>query len=1025
MDAIFQKVQSEYLLKIKLFEERIEKKVIADHIKFDASCHKTEKHKYIPLKETFALERNSINEGKIWATEWESGYFKLSAQVPKKWKGGKIAAQIAISSEALVYSDNGVPLCGLTNGCVWQNDYKKELYHIVESCKGGENIELFMEGAANNIFGLNQDADPGRTDAKRHGTYSPEIKKLRLVLLDWEHYSLWIEINLLRELALELPPENTRRSKIIIGLNNAVNCYSKTNGNAFETRKIITPLLNAYNGSSALKITAIGHAHIDTAWLWRIQETIRKAARTFASQIELMERYPEYVFGASQPQLYAFVKDQHPELYAKIKAAIKRGQWEAQGGMWVEADCNIISGESMVRQMLHGKNFYRDEFNVDVKNLWIPDVFGYSGNLPQIMKKSGIDYFLTQKISWNQFNSFPHHTFMWEGIDGSRVLTHFPPENTYNSMLYPRGLIATEKNFTEKGFIDECVCLFGAGDGGGGPKQELIERGNRLTDLEGLPKVKFGRADDFFERVKIHQKELATYKGELYLEIHRGTLTTQAKIKKYNRQFEILLRQIEALASLLPLDKYPAKELDTLWKMVLTNQFHDIIPGSSINIVYKDAYAAYENGLSKCRSLISSLEAELTNGSKESITLFNVTSLPYEASFTIPDTWKGAKRKDGAPILAQTTDGVCSISTKIPAHGSVVLQKDENSIPAKENDSLVLENNLIRYRFSKEGTLVQSFDKEFSRNIITETNPGNLFTLYDDRPNRYDAWDVEFFYREMAVGNAECISIGKLHHGTVSSSIEMKFKIGESQILQRAVLENNSKRLEFHTKVEWTESHKMLRVAFPTNLKTNDASFDIQYGAIKRSTLTNNSHEFACFESVGHRYADISEANYGAALLNNCKYGYYVKNGVLDLNLLRSPSYPDPEADVGHHEFTYAFLPHNGDLVHSTVWKEAEHLNVKPLVLSGDNKALNLPFKLAGEGVVIAAIKKAEKEKCLIIRLCETLGLETKATIRAKAKIKETNLMEWADTGEWKDISKGENILFSPFEIRTFKVILA
>ncbi|MBL8026287.1 MAG: alpha-mannosidase [Fibrobacteres bacterium] len=1019
MDSIFTKVQEEYLLKIKLFEDRISKKFVEEYLKFDATYHKTKKH--IPLKESFNLEREPISEGTVWGEAWDSGYFKLVSKIPAHWKGRMVAAEIALSSEALIYSDKGVPLAAFSDRSVWEAEYRKELYHLYKSCAGGEDVVLFIEGAANNIQGINQVEDPSRNDENKYGTYSPKIEKMRLVLLDWEHWQLKLEINLLRALAIELPANSPRRAKLIHGLNNAVNSYAKNNNNAAAARKVLKPLLEAKNGSSALTICAVGHAHIDTAWLWRIQESMRKTARTFASQIDLIERYPDYVFGASQPQLYTFIKDQHPELYAKVKAAVKRGQWELQGGMWVEADCNIISGESMVRQMLHGKNFYRDEFGVDVKNLWIPDVFGYSGNLPQIMKRSGVDYFLTQKISWNIFNTFPHHTFMWQGIDGSKILTHFPPEGTYNSMFHPKGMLTVENKFSEKGFLDECMVLFGAGDGGGGPKQELIEKGRRMADLEGVPKIKFGRADEFFERLNEHREELATYKGELYLEMHRGTLTTQAAIKKYNRKFENLLRQIEAVASLLPAEKYPSQKLDKIWKMVLTNQFHDIIPGSSINSVYKDAAEAYENGLKECGEIVSMLEKELTVKNSDALTLFNVTSYPFEGSIKLPDGWKGAVRKDGAEIICQDAGDTVLAFTKIPAHSFVVINKENNAVKSTQKEMLVLENNLIRYTFSKEGRLIEALDKETNTSILTSDRPANTFSIYEDRPSRFDAWEIEFFYTEMKLGEAEIVDSGKVQAGPLYSSIDFTFKTGESEIRQKASLLFNTKRLEFHTFVDWKESHKMLRVAFPTTITADEASYDVQYGTIKRSTKVNNSHEFACFESVGHRYADISNPVYGAALLNDCKYGYMVRDGVLDLNLLRSPSYPDPDADVGLHEFTYAFLPHTGDLVRSNVQVEAEQLNVKPLAMSGETKISALPFKLNGGSVVICAVKKAEKENCTVVRLYETAGINTETVLTANGLLNETDLIEWNDIDKPQDICKGIKLQFTPFAIRTFK----
>ena len=777
------------------------------------------------------------------------------------------------------------------------------------------------------------------------------------------------------------------------------------------------------NSGSALTSVAVGHAHIDTAWLWPLQESIRKTARAFASQLSLLKQYPDYIFGASQAQLYQFIKDNHPELYEQIKAAVNSGRWEVQGGMWVEADCNLISGESMVRQLLHGKNFFKKEFGLDIKNLWLPDVFGYSANLPQILKQSGIDFFLTQKLSWSQFNVFPHHSFNWQGIDGSVVITHFPPEDTYNSALFPSGQMKARDNFKEKSFLDEFLCLYGIGNGGGGPKEEHVENGIRQRDLEGCPKVIFGRADKFFERLKEHQKELAVYSGEIYLELHRGTLTTQARTKKFNRLLENRLRQVEALCSLLPLTRYPREKLDQIWKKLLTRQFHDIIPGSSIHWVYEEAEATYSACLKECEEIIHAVIKSTLLRSEETVTLVNVTAYPVKKAVQLPEMWEGACDAQGNNLLAQRETKTVWACVDVAPYSMKSIKQGGRTEPVSIKEGAVLENDKVRYCFSKEGLLVEAFDKEAARPILNPENPGNLFALYDDHPNNYDAWDIDFFYTEICLETARCDSLSPVTSGPVQCSLELEFSIGQSKIRQKAVLGRESKRLEFRTTVDWKEMHRMLRVAFPVLVDAPEAAFDIQYCFIRRPTHTNTSWDFARFETVGHRYADLSDPTYGVALLNDCKYGYKVRGNVLDLNLLRAPREPDPDADQGTHEFTYALLPHTGDLIRSDVMAEAELLNVPPTVLTQCKLDMKLPVYLTGEGVSMTVLKKAETEECWIVRCVETRGIPARAELHCTGKLVETDLMEWKE-GARLDVWEKVEIRFNPFEIKTFKVFL-
>ena len=515
--------------RIGSFQKRIVKDILKDEIPLVAKF----RHSVEPVH--FQDRQNGlfreIRVGETWGEAWDSAWFHIKADIPSEWKNDHVALHLDFNSEALIFDEKGIPLYGLSNGSVFDSNYSKAVYRLASQTLGRESVDLWIETAANHLFGIENQEVPNRSDLTLHEKYAGRVNHMSLCRFDESLWHLWLDVQVLSELLAYLPENTPRRNKIVYRLGLMIDLYGDDSSKSEECREILKELWTDANYSD-LSLTGIGHAHIDTGWLWPVKETIRKCARTFASQIDLIEKYPSYVFGASQPQHYLFVKKHYPGLYQKIKQRVKEGRWEIQGGMWIEADCNVISGESMVRQFLHGKNFFRDEFGIDVTNLWLPDVFGYSAAMPQIMRKSGIDFFLTQKISWSQYNTFPFHLFNWRGIDGTEIVTHFLPENNYNSRVRVDLLCQAQDRFNENHLTDEFVSLFGIGDGGGGPKEELIEKGIRLQNLEGAPKWKFGKAGDVFDRMKNLSPQLATWSGELYLELHRGTLTSQARIKK-------------------------------------------------------------------------------------------------------------------------------------------------------------------------------------------------------------------------------------------------------------------------------------------------------------------------------------------------------------------------------------------------------------------------------------------------------------------------------------------------------------
>ena len=978
----------------------------------------------VPFSEKNKLKYKPITKGKSWGKEWDSAWFCLNGQIKKEWRGKKIIADLDFSGEGLVYDPKGKEIQGITNASIWDQNFVRTRVLVPKTCIKNNEVEIWVETAANSLFGIFVDVDPEQDNPKRHGTFDAKVETIDIGIFREDIWHLYLDVRILLGLIEKLEKDSTQRLRIINSLNKAVIAFKDDKKDANSSRNILSAELNKRASSSELKVAAVGHAHIDTGWLWPVKETIRKCARTFTTQLDLIERYPDYVFGASMPQHYQFMKDFYPSIFKRIKAAVKKGQWELQGGMWVEADCNLISGESMVRQLLYGKIFFKKEFGVDVDNLWLPDVFGYSAALPQILKQAEIDYFLTQKISWNQFNDFPHQTFNWRGIDGTEILTHFPPENTYNSELDTKFLMPAQKTFKEKDKLNEFMSLFGVGDGGGGPKPENIELGKRLKNLEGAPKVSFDHAKNFFRRLNRKKNQLETWVGELYLELHRGTLTTHGLVKKQNRKLENKLKAVEFLWSNCDLKNYPQNDLDEAWKKLMINQFHDIIPGSSINLVYKNTHKEYEGIHKTCDKLLNKSASILFKKDKNSFTLVNSLSYHFKGVVKIPNKYKGYQiiSDDKISLATQQVnkDLVCFVDLE-PFSFKTFSKGQKEKSKTVNHSSLVLENNYVKYEFHKDGTLKSAYDKELKLNFLGSN--GNVLSLYEDRPLNWDAWDIDFYYKDSLLETSKVERIEKVRAGVVNSSLNISYTIGNSTIKQHISLSNHSKRLDFNTSVDWKEKHKMLRVHFPTAITNEQATFDIQYGHVKRNTHKNTSWDKAKFEVVGHKYADLSNNDYGVALMNDCKYGYSIFDNTIDLNLLRSPNNPDADADIGYHEFVYSFYPHNKDLIRSNVIEESTLLNHSPIVFEGyKNLSTSSTITYKGKGIEITAFKKSEYKNEIIIRTVETLGRNSEGNIYLDGEITETNILEQKNINKPKRIKEKYFLKLKPFEIKTFKI---
>ncbi|MBA3927148.1 alpha-mannosidase [Listeria rustica] len=816
----------------------------------------------------------------------------------------------------------------------------------------------------------------------------------------------------------------------------------------YEAGRVLNEKIDAMPKNFDVTVTCVGHTHIDVAWLWRLKHTREKSARSFSTVMRLMEQYPNYEFLQSQPQLYAYIKADYPDIYAKIKERVAEGRWEADGGMWLEADCNIPSGESLVRQILQGTRFFKEEFGKESKFLWLPDVFGYSWALPQILKKSGIETFMTTKISWNQFNRMPHDTFWWRGIDGSEILTHFitSPDvhdlyYTYNGNITARTVKGVWDGYRDKNLNNELLVSYGFGDGGGGPTREMLEMIERFDKMPGMPKVETGLAGPYFERlherVENSEEYVHTWNGELYFEYHRGTYTSQAHNKKMNRKLELLLRdaewfQVLQAAQTRDFTAYPSDLLRESWRIVLRNQFHDIIPGSSIREVYEDCVEEYdeaENLALMAYDEMSAMDEEAPNA----MTLLNssIWERPRLAEIAIqtdePVIWKDA---DGKQLDAErnVADSWLVAVDRLPSMGAAtltyeVIAKPVDTKPLAQNGDGFLETNRYRVTWNEAGQFTTIFDKINERDVLAKGECGNVLQVFEDKPLNFDAWDIDIYYQEKMREVTQLESVAVTQNGALQTTLHMTWTYGASTISQAIHFYRDSARIDFETELDWHERQQLLKVAFPVDVMATEATYEIQYGNVKRPTHWNTSWDYARFETVGHQWADLSETGYGVSILNNCKYGHDIKDHVMRLTLLKSAIYPDVTQDQGAHSFTYALLPHAGDFVHGDVVQEAWALNnpLRAALGSHDNRSL---LKTDAEQIQIDAVKKAEDDDAIIVRLHEFTGGRCHVTMTSDFEVEswqECDLMERPigeqETGKWA-------FQVTPYEVKTFKIRL-
>ncbi len=783
-------------------------------------------------------------------------------------------------------------------------------------------------------------------------------------------------------------------------------------------------------GKSEQIVNCIGHTHIDVAWQWTVAQTREKAQRSFSTVLKLMKKYPEYKFMSSQPQLFEFVKQDAPELYERIKKAVAEKKFELEGSMWLEADCNLASGESLIRQILFGKRFFKEEFGVDNKSVWLPDVFGYNAALPQIMKKCGIDYFVTSKISWNETNTIPHDSFMWQGIDGSEIFTYFitaqdlpkdgKPLNitTYVGYIRPSQVLGTWKRYQDKKYNNETLITFGFGDGGGGPTADMLEQQKRLAyGIPGIPKTKIDFSRNFLERAKENFDEYCDmcgytpkWVGELYLEMHRGTYTSIAKNKRNNRKSEFMYQKAEALSitdNLLFGTEYPYDKIRNAWKIILLNQFHDILPGSSIFEVYEDTDREYAEIMKTGSDMINEKMLRTVSGIKTDGGVFIYNPNAFECS-----------------TVATLGDEKIYVEN-IPSLGYKVLKNFGSS------NGITFENGIVNtpfyeVKFDEYANIVSLYDKENSREVVGGTF--NEFEIYEDFPREYDAWEITDYYKDKVYRLDKPLSITGEKCGC-AYRLTIKRSFLSSEITQNIYFYENIRRIDFDTEIDWKQEHQLMKISFPVNVHATEAAYDIQFGNIKRPTHGNTSWDKAKFEVCAHKWADISEDDYGLSILNDCKYGYSAEGSTLKLTVLKSATYPNPAADKEFHRFSYSLLPHSGNFKSAGTIKESYLFNnpLNAFAVSEQNGFLPEQYSLVKadkDNIIVETVKKAEVGDDVIIRLYDTCDRKSNVHIDFGFEFEEAYICDMLENNEEK-ISDGGNsvdIHVNNFEIVTLKI---
>ncbi|MFG2483625.1 alpha-mannosidase [Streptomyces virginiae] len=958
----------------------------------------------VPVAAGLAADYEPCAIGAPWGPAWGTTWFKVTGTVPADWAGRTVEAVLDLGfdrmmpgfqCEGLVHRADGGEVKALNP----YNDWVR----VADRAEGGEQVEWYVEAASNPVLvdhALTYEGDlPTSGDQPLY-----RLARMDLTVFETEVWELVQDLEVLYDLMVQLDIADARRHEILRALGAALDTLDLDDvpGSAAAARGCLTAVLAAPANASAHRISAVGHAHIDSAWLWPLRETVRKVARTTSNMVDLMDQHPEFVFAMSQAQQLDWIKTYRPELFERIKKKIADGQFVPVGGMWVESDTNMVGGEAMARQFLHGKKFFLDEFGIETQNVWLPDSFGYTAALPQIVKLTGSKWFLTQKISWSQMNRFPHHTFWWEGIDGTRVFTHFPPVDTYNSDLGGAQLAHAARNYREKGHGSRSLVPFGWGDGGGGPTREHLARARRRRDLEGSPKVRIERPDAFFEKAHAEYEDAPVWAGELYLELHRGTYTSQAKTKQGNRRSESLLREAELWAATAAVRvagyAYPYEDLERIWKTVLLHQFHDILPGSSIAWVHREARATYAAVREELQGITLAAQQALAGQGTEEL-VFNCA----------PHARRG-----------------------VPAGGAgrPAAAREPVTVEERHGGGHILANGRLLVEIDGRGLIVSVYDLEARRETVAPGAAANLLQIHPDFPNMWDAWDIDAFYRNRVTDLVELDRLEVAASGPRAATVRVTRSFGRSAAVQQITLRAGAKTVDIVTDVDWHETEKFLKAAFPLDVKAERTASETQFGHVYRATHTNTSWEAAKFEICAHRWIHAEEPGWGVALLNDSTYGHDVTRDVradggqtttVRLSLLRAPRYPDPETDQGSHTLRFSLAPGAGigDAV-----REGHALNLPERVVPGAGPVAPL-VAVDEDAVVVEAVKLAEdRSGDVIVRLYESRGGRARATLTVDfplAAAVESDLLERPLTGTAVGVPTPEGRV--PLTLRPFQIV--
>ncbi|OQA41272.1 MAG: Mannosylglycerate hydrolase [Chloroflexi bacterium ADurb.Bin325] len=972
--------------------------------------------------------------GASWGAHWEYGWFRGAFSLPPAAAGERIVLHLQTGGEGIVWIN------GQMAGAV---DRQHKYITLQAEAEPAAHFEILAESYAGHGF-----ISVGEGPIAHGRTWLPETPAQQATLgastygiWDETVFQLWMDVDTLWELREMLDPTSLRADEIDAALKEMTLLVdveaprAELLAGALAARDRLRPVLDATNGTSAPLLWGFGHAHIDVAWLWPIQETQRKTARTFSNQLALMEEYPEYIFLQSEAQLYAYLKHDYPDLYERVKERIRSGHVIAEGAAWVEPDTNVPSGESLIRQFIHGKRFFKDEFGVDCQIFWEPDVFGYSAALPQIMRGCGLKYFGTQKIMWeyNAADPFPYNQFVWEGVDGTEVWAHIFHGYSYETS--PKTLIETWRDRRQKADTATLMLPFGYGDGGGGVTREQLEYLRRSRDLQGVPRTIIASPLAFFEDMERRGEPKARYVGELYFQAHRGTFTSQAQTKRLNRRAELALRDAElwsVAAHALKGYTIPLPELDHAWKLVLLNQFHDILPGSSIARVYDEAERDLAEVVATGQEITAAATSQLASGDG-ALTVFNSLSFPRTVLAELPVSGGRATDAQGAALPVQSRDGRTLVEVTTPACGWTTINVAAgDAAPATDGalraaltgDGAVLENELIRATFDAAGELVSLWDKAEAREWMAA--PGNAFLMYKDVPRMWDAWDIDSNYVDQPVELSREATLAVAAEGPLLAALRVTRTLHNSPVVQEIRLRRGSRRLDFVTSVEWQEKHKLLKVAFPVTIHADEAIHEIQYAHVRRPNHRSRHYDADRFEVPQQRWTALAEEGRGAAVLNDSKYGVDVLGNAIRLTLLKSAMAPDPHADEGMQEFTYSLYVWNGSFYESEVIREAADLNTPATVAAGAAaEAVRSLFTLDAANIFLDTVKPAEDGSGdVVLRLYEAKRTATRCTLATTlpfARASQTNMLEEHQA----DLAFEDGRLaldFRPFEVKTLRL---